>query len=125
MKLCHVVTAKGKYVRGLSPTSSLFYNLHVCVCLFVQETLFVCTHVLAFDHMCVSSCVIYLISISEQMLMSTPTKLTHSCTTLSSAVFRAPADTSCWKQTFKIKKNDTKIPQMNFMKINHPIKIEV
>lgn len=51
-------------------------------------------------------CVTYLISVSEQMLTSTPTKLTHSCTTPSSAAFRAPADTSCLKN--KIKENNYK-----------------
>lgn len=54
---------------------------------------------LIYTMMYVSLCAIYLISISEQMLMSTPTKLTHSCTTPSSAAFRAPADTSCYKNT--------------------------
>jgi len=42
MKLCHVVTAKGKYVRGLSPISSRFHNLRVCVR--VVESLHACEH---------------------------------------------------------------------------------
>lgn len=69
----------------------------VCVCVW-QERVLVCTHALACketDIQYVFLCVVYLISVSEQMLMSTPTKLTHSCTTLSSATFRAPTDTSC------------------------------
>lgn len=37
----------------------------------------------------------YLIRVSEHMLMSTPTKLTHSCTTASRAAFRDVCDTSC------------------------------
>lgn len=31
MKICHVVTEKEKYVRGLSPTSFLSQNRRVCL----------------------------------------------------------------------------------------------
>lgn len=91
--------------------SRIFYiYMHVCAPhrwlyfkMWSKGKSFTCTQALHFIWLmasefvcvCVSWFLIYLISVSEHMLMSTPTKLTHSCTTPSSAAFRALDDTSC------------------------------
>lgn len=43
----------------------------------------------------IGKCFTHLNSISEQMLISTPTKLTHSSTTLSRVALSKVCDTSC------------------------------
>lgn len=43
----------------------------------------------------IGKCLTHLNSISEQMLISTPTKLTHSSTTLSRVALSKVCDTSC------------------------------
>jgi len=50
----------------------------------------------------IGKCLTHLNSISEQMLISTPTKLTHSSTTLSRVALSKVCDTSCWETKMEI-----------------------